>query len=241
MSDHERVQELLAVRALGGLDDEGRAELAGALSEHADCRGCAEMARDFDEAAGRLAFALKPSPTTVTAADVLARADTPIQAVTTRRATVDLARPSPRPRWRSLLVAAAVGLVAIGGVGGTLIARQAGSGSAALARYLTEPETTVRPFKGTGGTLSVATQDGTDRSFVFGNVGAPPPGKVYQLWTVRGSTPVAGPTFLPRGGTVVLQVDAATQGADAVAITVEPTGGSKAPTSTPIFVASLAS
>jgi hypothetical protein len=66
---------------------------------------------------------------------------------------------------------------------------------------------------------------------------APPTGKVYQTWTLaRGAKSVApSVTFTPdRNGSAVvaLPVDAASTAA--IAISVEPEGGSKAPTTTPI-------
>lgn len=69
-----------------------------------------------------------------------------------------------------------------------------------------------------------------------------PRGKVYQAWTfARGSTtPLPGTTFTPSPGGVTLvpvSDDAAHVGA--VAITVEPEGGSKAPTSKPAFIQPL--
>ncbi|HEX3465443.1 MAG TPA: anti-sigma factor [Candidatus Elarobacter sp.] len=69
-----------------------------------------------------------------------------------------------------------------------------------------------------------------------------PKGHVYQAWTaVKGSEKMApGPTFVPNPGSmtiVPLRVDATRVGT--VAVSVEPEGGSKAPTSTPTFVRQL--
>lgn len=82
-----------------------------------------------------------------------------------------------------------------------------------------------------------------DRLYVaLSSLPPPPKGHVYQAWTApKGSTAMApGPTFLPNPGgvTVVpLAVDAMRVGV--VAVSVEPEGGSKAPTSTPTFVRPL--
>ncbi|HTD37575.1 MAG TPA: anti-sigma factor [Candidatus Limnocylindrales bacterium] len=69
-----------------------------------------------------------------------------------------------------------------------------------------------------------------------------PKGHVYQAWTaVKASTKMApGPTFVPNPGSVTvvpLRVDATRVGT--VALSVEPEGGSKAPTTTPTFVRPL--
>ena len=78
--------------------------------------------------------------------------------------------------------------------------------------------------------------------FALTKLPPPPKGHVYQAWTAaKGSTTMApGPTFVPNPGgvTVVpLTVDATRVGV--VAVSVEPEGGSKAPTSTPTFVRPL--
>ena len=235
MNEHEGVQELLAVRALGGLDREGQTELDRALAEHGECPECAESATGFDETAGHLAFSLAPVASSLTAADVLAAAH-----AAPRDAGTVVKLPRPRRRWAgSLLVAAAVSLLVVGALGGILIAHRGTGQSAALARYLTGSQTQIHTFKGTGGVLSAATQPGSARSYVFGNLKGLPSGSVYQLWLLHGSTPVAGPTFVPNGNTVVLPVDASLAGANAMAVTVEPTGGSPQPTTTPVLVASI--
>ena len=78
--------------------------------------------------------------------------------------------------------------------------------------------------------------------FALSTLPALPKGHVYQAWTApKGSTKmVPGPTFVPSQGSVTvvpLPVDA--RGVGAVAVSVEPDGGSKAPTTTPTFVRPL--
>lgn len=74
------------------------------------------------------------------------------------------------------------------------------------------------------------------------DVPKPPQGHVYQAWTQAKGAKVMTPsvTFIPdRHGVAIvsLPVDAARVGA--VAVSVEPDGGSKAPTTKPILVTSL--
>ena len=58
MTDHGRIEELLAVRALGGLDAAETQELDRALAAHgASCAECARLRSESEEVAGRLAFA----------------------------------------------------------------------------------------------------------------------------------------------------------------------------------------
>lgn len=68
------------------------------------------------------------------------------------------------------------------------------------------------------------------------------PGKVFQVWTLaRGAKTVAPSiTFTPnQHGTTLVQVPPINAPLAAVAISIEPAGGSKAPTSTPTFIRPL--
>ncbi len=78
--------------------------------------------------------------------------------------------------------------------------------------------------------------------FVLAKLPSPPRGRVYQAWTApKGSSTMApSVTFTPDAdglAIVALPVDAAKVGT--VAVSVEPEGGSKAPTTTPTFVRPL--
>jgi anti-sigma-K factor RskA len=71
---------------------------------------------------------------------------------------------------------------------------------------------------------------------------APPAGKVYQAWTLpKGSKKMAPSlTFRPSaGGVTVIRLPESAERVAAVAVSVEPEGGSKQPTSTPIAVTQL--
>jgi len=70
----------------------------------------------------------------------------------------------------------------------------------------------------------------------------PPKGKVYQAWTLRSGATRMSPsvTFVPdRSGVAVVSVPVDASRIAAVAVSVEPDGGSKQPTSTPTFVLKL--
>ncbi len=71
---------------------------------------------------------------------------------------------------------------------------------------------------------------------------APPPGKVYQAWTLpKGSKKMAPSlTFRPApSGVTVIRLPESAERVTAVAVSVEPEGGSKQPTSAPIAVTQL--
>ncbi len=63
-----------------------------------------------------------------------------------------------------------------------------------------------------------------------------PEGKTYQIWVIKGDTPQPSGLFESKGRSIAAVVEKPVEGADAVAVTVEPEGGSKAPTTEPMLV-----
>jgi anti-sigma-K factor RskA len=63
-----------------------------------------------------------------------------------------------------------------------------------------------------------------------------PEGKTYQIWVIKGDTPHPSSIFEPEGDSIAVVVEEPVEGADAVAVTVEPEGGSKEPTTEPMLV-----
>ncbi len=64
--------------------------------------------------------------------------------------------------------------------------------------------------------------------------------RVYQAWTLApGRPPIPGKTFVPQGDVTIVALGAPAAGVYGVALTVEPKGGSKKPTSAPTFVRKL--
>ena len=64
-----------------------------------------------------------------------------------------------------------------------------------------------------------------------------PEGKTYQIWVIEDEAPEPSGLFEPADGPVATVVETPLKGADAVAVTVEPEGGSPRPTSDPMLVA----
>ncbi|MEO8028014.1 MAG: anti-sigma factor [Bryobacteraceae bacterium] len=117
----------------------------------------------------------------------------------------------------------------------------------AAVRFLDEPETRLVGF-GKGepapprGNVFVNPKSGV--LLVASNMPKLDAGKTYQMWVIpKGGKPVPAGLFgADSGGTAVHLLAGAfdLQGTGAVAVTVEPGGGSSQPTSTPIIVAPLA-
>ena len=70
---------------------------------------------------------------------------------------------------------------------------------------------------------------------------APPPGRVYQAWTLAKGAKTVAPsvTFTPAEGVAVVRLPEAATTLAAVAVSVEPEGGSKQPTTKPIALVAL--
>jgi anti-sigma-K factor RskA len=68
-----------------------------------------------------------------------------------------------------------------------------------------------------------------------------PPGKVYQAWVIQpGGKPLPEPTFVPdAGGRATISVPSDQPKGTLIAFTVEPAGGSQAPTTKPFVAATL--
>ena len=77
--DHTRIEELLAVDALGGLEAADEAALRAEMAEHGpDCETCRRLETGFRETAAMLALSLDPAPVRPGTADrVLAAAKVP--------------------------------------------------------------------------------------------------------------------------------------------------------------------
>jgi anti-sigma-K factor RskA len=66
-----------------------------------------------------------------------------------------------------------------------------------------------------------------------------PEAKSLQIWVIENDVPKPGGLFEPREGPVAIIVEAPLDGADAIAVTVEPDGGSPEPTTDPVLTAKL--
>jgi anti-sigma-K factor RskA len=68
---------------------------------------------------------------------------------------------------------------------------------------------------------------------LFASVAPAPAGKTYEAWVIRGKMALPAGIF-KGGGTVNLTLSQDARPGDVIAITIEPAGGTKAPTTTPI-------
>ncbi|MFC8038692.1 anti-sigma factor domain-containing protein [Paenarthrobacter sp. NPDC057355] len=140
-------------------------------------------------------------------------------------------------RW--IIGAAAAAVIALGGIGvGAYVAQQNDPVNQVLQAQDVQKQSASVPG---GGTATISASSAKDSFVVLMDGVAPAPeGKVYQLWTLPkdGSAPVPQGTMDAQ----TLSKPAVVKGlssASSVAITVEPAGGSRAPTSAPVLVVAL--
>jgi anti-sigma-K factor RskA len=87
-----------------------------------------------------------------------------------------------------------------------------------------------------GAQAELITLEGDRAVLVAENMPPVPEGKAYQIWVIKGDTPEPSGLFVPKGGSIAAVVENPVEGADAVAVTVEPEGGSEKPTTDPMLV-----
>ena len=231
MRDHTRIEELLAVRSIGGLDPSDEAELEREMASHGpDCEECRRLRTEYEETAGRLAFALEP---------VAVRegfADETFERAFGRSAEPAGERPGAPARRRAWLrplvgVAAAIVLFAGGVLVGTAVTGEQPSGKTVLTlQSETEP-----------GTLAAAFTPGSSGLYMVGT-GLPtlPEGKVYELWLFTGDSPTSAMCATPSAeGSVFGFADKSLEGVGLLAVTVESADCPSAPTTQPIFSAEV--
>ncbi|EGJ76220.1 putative anti-sigma-K factor RskA [Streptomyces sp. Tu6071] len=212
----------------------------------AHCAACAEEVREFTETASKLGLAASVSPPPGFKDAVMARiADVRQEPPRAVRATP----PRRRPRAVHWTLAACVALAAA--LGGTAVwqgqradearteARAAQDRAARLDAVLSAPDVKVlsAPVDAGGRATVVVSRARDGAVFAAAGLPTPPAGKVYQLWfDVDGTMRPAG--LLPdSSGTVLMKGSPRT--ATAMGVTVEPEGGSRAPTSKPVALMAL--
>jgi anti-sigma-K factor RskA len=113
----------------------------------------------------------------------------------------------------------------------------------ALAQILGAPHVTLLSHSTSKGGVAVVVLDAATRKLVVATSGLPalPPGKVYQLWLI-GPVKIVSAGLLPSaqgGGVTTPVVATGIVKGDKLGLTVEPAGGSKQPTTTPIVALPL--
>ncbi|MBX3310296.1 MAG: anti-sigma factor [Cryobacterium sp.] len=148
-------------------------------------------------------------------------------------------------RWFSKPVAALVAAAAavILFAGGTVLgmgiagdnAAQSEANTLAVLTSASDLQRATAPVSGGGVATLIWSLEQRKSAILVNHLPALPAGKTYQLWYIGGSGPVSAGTFEADAGATTWRVlDGAMSAGDTVGVTVEPAGGSTAPTTDPI-------
>lgn len=247
------LHSLAAAYVLDALDDDERAAFEAHL---ADCAECTVDVEDLRAAAALLAASEPPvappvdlkarvmaeiagtaqaSPMPPTAPSNIA----PVAPTALRRENVDVPAGRGPSTWITLVAAAVV--VVLLGFGAVLAF---GNGDPApdptelaIAELQEAPDTVTVDLQGDApGTVQVMYSAEQQRAMVVGEgLDAPSDDQVYQLWTISGEVPTPSVVFSPVDGELGEEMDMDFAPPEAWAITVEPSGGSPAPTGDIVF------
>jgi anti-sigma-K factor RskA len=225
----DRIDELIALAALGELSAEEHDELAAAA------RRDPAIAGELDEAlaaAAALQRSRAEEPPAALRGSVLAA----ITSVPQERSTIDepvisLEAERSRRRFRpAMFAAAAVALFAVGGV--VVVMTYDNGSSDPIAAVIEAPDATTRVLSGEIGALTVVYSPSQDALVVEGD-GVPvlDDTATYQLWLVSDDGAMSVGTFRPdEDGGVSERFGDADPTDFVLGVTREPAGGSESPT-----------
>lgn len=249
----DEVHTLTGAYALDALSDDERA----AFEEHlAGCASCAREVRELTATAARLALSeARPVPPSLKAEVMRRVASLPQLPPDATEGPGPVRETAARPlRWRPdrrslvwALAASVAGAVALGGVAivqhrsaeeARRDTAQVEQTADAVAGVLAAPDARLaatRLPQGASGTVVVS--ESRDRAvFTATGLSRPAAGKVYQLWFDDGGTMRPAGLMDPDSTTTVTLLDGPVGRATGMGLTLEPSGGSPRPTTTPLAV-----
>ena len=245
------VRDLLGAYALNAVDDVERRAVERLVA--ADPETARELA-GLVETAALLGGAVAAKPPAEVRAAVLAQigrtpqVGSPKQvraagAASSGRADRVARRSGPSRRTAWLAVAAtALGAAVIPSAVAWQQAQQAHRAeqqAEAIADVLADPAARVVHANVTGGGVAVGILAGQRALFTASGLADPGVGKVYQLWVLRDGKPLPD-AVLPNDAGCVRAITDKFAAGDSLAVTIEPTGGSMQPTTTPVVVLAAA-
>jgi len=216
------------------------------------CPGCQREVRGMSQVATALAMAAAAEPPAGLKERVLAAVAVtpqlpPVTAREHREPGREAAPRSSRLYPRLVTAVAAVAVVVAAVLGGLLAATQHQLDSVQarnqqIAAVLAAPDARIVTSPVTGGGRATVVVSHTEDTIVFTSSGLPalPPAKVYELWLLGpGSARPAGLLPEPNAGRTAPVLASGLEAGDKVGMTVEPSGGTSSPTTTPILVMPL--
>jgi anti-sigma-K factor RskA len=232
------IHTLTGAYAAGALEDDELAEFERHLGA---CPACREEVHGLRETIAVLAEATAVTPPARVRAAVLGALRTTAQDRPRPVATHRSAEPVRRRPGGSWLAAAAVLVAFTVGSGGFAVAeyrsaQDARAQLAAVAAVVADPAAHRVDAAVAGGGSASLFVSGSRAALVAASMRGLPDGRVYQLWVVRPKV-VTSAGLGPAGGAAAGAWQALVDGVragDVVAVSVEPSGGSAQPTTTPV-------
>ena len=238
---HDDYKEMIPARALSALD----AAEERVLNEHLEsCAECRKELEDWQATAAALSLTPDPAePSPQVRERILSEVRKDLSSSTPE--VVPFPKRNLWSSFGSLGAIAAVVLFAALSIGLAVLWRQNQKlvRSEEFVELVNTPGARVSELSGVDPGQSATAKlayDRTGRAILMASkLPSVPQGKAYQLWFIVGNNPpLPGKTFVPdKSGSVVLDEEIPRETVDVFAITVEPVGGSNAPTS-PIYLRS---
>ncbi|WP_329282324.1 anti-sigma factor [Streptomyces sp. NBC_01451] len=230
--------------ALHALSDEERDAFERHLSA---CEPCTQETAELCATTARLGLAVSATPRREMREQVLRRITTVRQGSPGEPTPMRSGRARLRARQLSRWTLAAC-LAAAAALGGTTVwqhqraeaalsqARRAEQGTARISAVLAAPDARTRVAKlADGATGTVVVSHERDQAvFLAAGMARPPAGKVYQLWFDDGGTMRSAGLMDPGRSDQAVLLQGGVDGASGMGVTVEPAGGSKQPTTSPL-------
>jgi anti-sigma-K factor RskA len=231
---HEAVKDLIAPYVLGAVAPEEEREIR---SHILTCDECTQEAESFAMVTASLPHAADSTPLPAGFVDRV------VTQVHDARPVVTLPARAGQSRlygvWSRFGAIATAGLLVLAVVAGALLVNQHSAleqRQKVLAILLHHQRDGIE-LKGPADAIGKVVPTSRGSLFVAAGMHKPPEAHTYQLWLIKNGTPESAGTFSVKGDLVVLESGRSLAGVDSAAITIEPAGGSKHPTTQPITTA----
>lgn len=224
---HEQIESLIAAYAMGAVPED---EIPAIRAHILSCEACFAEAESYAEALAALAASVDPVPLPKGfAARVITEARGESLAPGRRRVRTGRL-------WR--LLAPGIAAFVVASLLGTTIALVRSADrqreyERVVASLVHDPDAFA--LEGPGGAEAMLAADEGGMVLVAVDLGEAPRGRDYQLWLIKDGVPTPGVTFDVTDSIVVVESSVDIDGYEGAAITVEPDGGSRLPTTDPVL------
>ena len=239
--DHERFEELKDAYVLGALAEEERQEVEDYLAVHPERQA---VVVELSAVVGMLALSPEehePSPE-LRSRILEAVGAEGVRPRTSRRSWLAKVGDLLGPRSLAL---GATALLVIGLFSWSMLlpgeVQDLQGRVQSLQNQPQEPQMVKLGGAGTeqGARAELVTLEGDRAVLVVEDMPPVPEGKTYQIWVIEDDVPKPSGLFEPNQDSVAAVVEHPLDGGDVIAVTVEPEGGSRKPTSDPMLAAEV--